>query len=83
MTYIEKELKELKGLDLNIITTYELDANKTYLIKLEVEDLSNDDVNSICNDLSNKLNSIGLKNVLIVPTFYGQSALTMYELERE
>jgi len=82
-TYTEKELKEIKGLDFNTITTYELDTNKTYLIKVEVEDLSKVSVNLICSDLRDKLNSIGIKNVLIVPTFYGQSPITMYELEKD
>ncbi len=83
MTYTEKELKEIEGLDFNTITTYELDKNKTYLIKLEVEDLSKDKVYSICCDLREKLDLIGIKNVLIVPTFYGQSALNVYELEKD
>lgn len=83
MRYTEKELKEIEGLDFNTITTYELDKNKIYLIKLEVEDLSKDKANLICCNLRDKLELIGIKNVLIVPTFYGQSPITMYELEKD
>ena len=88
MTYTEKELKEIKQLEFNkdvdlpnveTITLGELKPTKTYIVKVEVEDVNKVDV--ICRNLKEAFERVGIKKILIIPTYYGQPAIKLYELE--
>ena len=43
----------------------------------DIQDIREDEI----DNLRNKLNEMGITNVLIIPTYYGISAINVYELE--
>lgn len=89
MIYNEQTLREIQGLQFNKevnisnveSTFFELDPKKIYLVKVEVEDLDRDVMGATCFNLRNKLNEMGITNILIVPTYQGISAINFFELE--
>ena len=88
MIYKEKALREIQQLEFNkdvnlpdveTITISQLDPNTTYVVKVEIEKV--DDVDIICRNLKQMLKEVGITKVLIIPTFYGKSAIDFSELE--
>ena len=89
MIYTEKELRDIKKLDFNSdvdlphmdkITVAQLDPNVTYVFRVEIETYDNIDV---CCNLSEMLKDAGITKFLIIPTFYGQTAININELEQK
>ena len=88
MIYTEKELREIKKLKFNSDVTLpdvesvelsQLDKNKVYLVKVEVENFDAD--MEICVNLRELFTRVGITNVIIIPTLYGKSAINVFELE--
>ena len=89
MTYTEKELRELKELkfnndvtlpDVESVELSQLDKNKAYLVRVEIENLDAD-IEKICVNLKKLFTGVGITNVIIMPTLYGKSAINVFELE--
>lgn len=89
MVYTEKELREIKKLEFNEdvdlpqmdkVTISQLDPNVTYVIRVEIETYDNIDA---CRTLSDMLKDAGITKFLIIPTFYGQTAVNISELEQK
>lgn len=90
MVYTEKELRELKELkfnndvtlpdDVESVELSQLDKDKVYLVKVEIENLDAN-VEQICFNLKKLFTGVGITNIIIVPTLYGKSAINVFELE--
>ncbi len=89
MTYTEKELRELKELKFNSDVTLpdvesvelsQLDKDKVYLVRVEIENLDAD-IEQICVNLKRLFTGVGITNIIIMPTLYGKSAINVFELE--
>ena len=89
MVYTEKELKELTELkfnkdvtlpDVESVELSQLDKDKVYLVKVEIENLDAN-VEQICFNLKTLFKGVGITNIIIMPTLYGKSAINVFELE--
>ena len=58
----------------------ELTKGHSYIVQIEVGDMPKENVARFASALSEKLTSIGLKDVLITPTSNGQGCLKFYEV---
>ena len=90
MRYNKKDIEKLKSLQFNKDANvpnlehskyYELDPSKIYLVEVETVETSMEDVSMFCSDLRDKLTTLGIKNILIVPTCCGTPLIKFYELE--
>ena len=81
MTYTEKELEELA--ELNGVKFSELDPSKTYIIKVEVDNMEQQDVPIYCHNVRECFCRLKIKNVIVVPVGNNYPNLKIFKLEQE
>ena len=83
MVWSEKELEELNCYSFNNVEISKLDINDVYLVKVEIGGMRKEDAHSLCCNLKNKLEELGLTKVIICPCCDGVPALSIYKLNSE